>query len=289
MKYINPIKQLNLQIAPSKSITRSELKTAKKKLLAEFEVQQTTTINFANQELDKNAVLQLFEQVESDTVLDFHLQLLEYPLLLQFLETGELAFFEQQEYVDTSNEQFVDFFAPYFAERYNMVFSKALKERDVLKIRSLDNVLIRKLEKFDNDLYKNSLRYLNRMINDFKEVISKGFLFKDVAQYIDGRALEVMKRLPPYFNFVIDRYALTLNDLALAYFNKRNQHEEAIKLIKQGLQLNISESTRAQLQYMRNQMNGILEEANNKSSYGNWVYFIIAWIIFKVLVVAFSS
>jgi hypothetical protein len=89
MRYINPIRILSPD-----QITRLEastIKSIKKEILLHFQLTEDITIERNGFKLDKNRVLELFEELEKNLTL--HLRIFENKLLLQFLENKNHLFF----------------------------------------------------------------------------------------------------------------------------------------------------------------------------------------------------
>lgn len=118
MQYISPFSILGIDIEEiiqkPDSINISFLR---KKLLAEFELNNSITIKTPAGELSKNDVLVVLDQLQNADIFNFHIQITKDPILLDFLQYGALegVFIKNQLYNDAD---FLKFISPYFAHSY---------------------------------------------------------------------------------------------------------------------------------------------------------------------------
>ncbi len=126
MKYKNPIRILTpTQI---KRLDPTTLKSIKKEILLHFQLTEDPTIERNGIAVDKNEVLQIFEELQQNLTL--HLQIHKNKDLVHFLETGSMSFFlnraAQQLVLDNADQQYE--INGYIAFKLNQVTAKLLED-----------------------------------------------------------------------------------------------------------------------------------------------------------------
>lgn len=113
MPYTSPFELAGL---PSdRAISPEDLKRAKAKLLAEFELKGKTTIIWEGRELDRQTVLNLLEDLANPRALHFHQTVAAYPNLAKFIGQSKWRG-EAIETVRNAPEGWLEWVSPYFAE-----------------------------------------------------------------------------------------------------------------------------------------------------------------------------
>ena len=113
-----------LHILPNYDFSRlnpKDLKRLRKELSLQFELKQTTEIILNEHTFDKETLLKNIAELTENGA--FHQQIFQRPLLLDFLENGNLAFFETADlttfFKEDNETAFLRFLQPYFAEQLN--------------------------------------------------------------------------------------------------------------------------------------------------------------------------
>jgi len=113
-----------LHILPNYDFSRLNpkgLKRLRKELLLQFELKQTTQIVINDHPFDKETLLKNIAELAENGA--FHQQIFEQPLLLDFLESGNIKFFDSPELIPFFKEHtkpaFLHFLQPYFAAQLN--------------------------------------------------------------------------------------------------------------------------------------------------------------------------
>lgn len=113
-----------LHLLPNYDFTRlnpKDLRRLRKELLLQFELKQTTQIVLNDHTFDKETLLKNIAALTRNG--HFHQQIFEQPLLLDFLENGNIAFFETEALPTFFQEQteadFLHFLRPYFSTQLN--------------------------------------------------------------------------------------------------------------------------------------------------------------------------
>jgi hypothetical protein len=304
MQYFNPF--LRLGIDPegfSPETAQLWLKQEKKRLMAEFELQDSSVIDIAGQELDKATILSLFEQLEDPDQLAAHLEVLNHGSLLWFLEESMLEIFYQGDIPLLAAQPlaFRQFIAPYFATQFNKRLFHALRQRDWEEISAMCAHPLPIPQTYHAACYKDSYRYLHGKVQEVAELatsISAGTEPGPAVEAVcDELFLQALNRLPDYFSTVRDKYAIALETLALAVHNSHRRIKLGIFILQQGLKLRLSPETTRRLKHILDQLKemapagGFLENllGEGEESDRTWTWMMIGgvaasvWLLFKFL------
>lgn len=261
MEYINPLAAL--QITP-KDLKEGHpidlLKREKKKLLAEFELHDTPVIQLRGRELDKSAVIRLFEQLEDDSLLDFHLTIFQSPSLMAFLEEASLEFFYSGDIskLPANPPEFLAYIGPFFASKYNTRLFHAFRQRDWEEIDVMCAHPLAIPMAYHAACYKDTYRHLHGKIQEIElqsEKIAKGTVPDGkVQEMCDEMLVSTLNQLPEYFGGTRDKYSVALEGLAIAVHNAHQRAQLGIFILRQGLKLNTSKEVQDRLQYVLDQL-----------------------------------
>jgi hypothetical protein len=295
MQYINPFSILEIPINDGEFDSRI-LKRTKKRLLTEFELQGTTTIILNGHEMDKNAILKVFQQLEHSNLSTYHLMIAKQPLLNNFLEKGDLLLFQEKDwYLSTFNNKgvgYVSFLQPYFSEQFNRHFSKSLGKNNSSNFQLLCQASHFLLDEYKGGCFKNTYRTLMEVVNKLEYLVQKGYLIeKNIRPFIMDSFIKKMNLLPDYFIDIRVRIGRELEELALKVNNQYEKTKFAKKILRKGLALKTNEGTRYQLQYVLDQLNGKPEktwgygEPTDKEGFMNSFNFHYGWIFIGIFLV----
>jgi hypothetical protein len=305
MAYLNPIAALGLDPTQNDARPNKEwLKREKKRLLAEFELNQDPLIELNGQSVDRSAVLKLFDALEKDQQWAWHLKVFQHAHLLRFLEESHLDLFFSGDIVRIQEEpkEFQAFIAPHFAESFNKRLFHAFRQKDEEEIELMCTHPLPIPNTHHAACYKDTYRLLHRRIVEIEthtNQILEGEKPKgDVQDWCDEILISTLNLLPDYFSGIRDRYGLALEELAIAVHNVHKRSSLGILIIRQGLKLSVSEQTRQRLQHILDQLLAIAPEndlweavtgssSNKKKNYGPWLIgagvLAVAWALFKLL------
>ncbi|MEM6800995.1 MAG: hypothetical protein AAF696_06295 [Bacteroidota bacterium] len=277
MQYINPLALLEISVEEAKEgISSSRLKREKKKLMAEFELNNASNIELRGIKLGKNQVLEMFDQLADEKYLDFHSRILSQASLLQFLEESSLDYFYFGDIsmLSANSPEFLSFLAPYFSHQYNKRLLYAFKQRDWEEIQTMSSHPLPIPSKFFAQTYKDTFHHIHTHIKEVEETtqkIEKGISPDGkVQEYCDELFIAAINRLPEYFSGSRDRYALALENLAIAVHNVHKRPKLAVFILKQGLKLHLGEDARSALLHILKQLeeqdgwSGIMEILGGK-------------------------
>lgn len=247
MKYLSPYKLLALDEA---IFDPKELLFGKKKIMAEFELANKPVIEYADYVIDRTTTLKLIEEMENRELADFHFNIFQDECLLLFLETGTWAgnFLSNEVY---SNNYFINFISPYFAEAFNQLQFNAFSKSDADVLRALAALkMMIKPEDLDASYWKTNF-FLNQKIAEIEEMIGKQKLPDDndaFCYYFNRTTVKCLNLLPVYFSEARDTYAATLLQLALEVFHVHHQRQKALAIIIEARYIDASYSVKEELQ-----------------------------------------
>lgn len=261
MQYINPLALLGLDPEEAlQGISSARLKREKKKLMAEFELNEASNIELRGISLNKNQVLDLFDQLVDPKIIEHHAKVLSKLSLLAFLEESSLDYFYSGDIsmLSAQSESFLKFIAPYFAFQYNKRLLHAFKQRDWEEIQTMSTHPLPIPSKFFAQTYKDTFHLIHTHIKEIEDTtfkIEKGSLPDGKMQeYCDEMYIAAMNRLPDYFAGSRDRYALALENLAISVHNVHKRPKLAVFILKQGLKMHLGEDARSALMHVLHQL-----------------------------------
>lgn len=306
MAYLNPISLLNLDLAGVENQPASEwLKREKKRLLAEFELQDSPVIRINDREIDRATVLKLFSSLEDQSVWGHHRLVAERPTLQAFLEVASLDLFYSGDVhlLQTTPEEFQVFIAPHFASSYNKRLLHAFRQLDKEEVEILSVLPLPIPNTHLATCYKDTYRNLHRRVSEIEALSQKVDTEKaqpggEIQEWCDEILIDVLNQLPAYFEGTRDRYGLALEELAIAIHNTHKRIELSILILRQGLKLQMSEQTSQRLQHILDQLLLMAPEASilesidlspeQKKKYGPILIgagvFAVIWALFKLFI-----
>jgi len=212
MQYISPLHFIELSSADT--IDRKDLLLAKKKMLAELELNDGKGIAINGKEVSKNDIIRFFDDLQQSTDLSWHLAIYHDKVLLRFLEYNILEkkdkFDNNPLYTETA---FIDWIGPYYATSFS-IFSNdcftSLMDDELATL--LANPLLMNSyhqETAWESIIKNIEANTEHLkFYEGKKINRNGI--NDVAPICDFRYVRMLERLPA------ERFASTRDDLAFA-------------------------------------------------------------------------
>ncbi|MEM7101743.1 MAG: hypothetical protein AAF502_01355 [Bacteroidota bacterium] len=298
IQYRSPFKIIDLK-PENGEIDKRQLKLSKKRLLAEFEVQETITISINGKEYDKNGILKIFDELESSAHLDHHIRIYNNKFLLSFLENGDLFSYELLENKDFEGDSgYVNFTGLYFSNRFSEILARSIKHGNDAAIGSLFENDLPVNPKFYGDCYSAAYRIISGKIREIetladdsrKKYVPESF----VKKYIDLKFINSLNLLPEYFSGLRDRYATGLRDLAISLYNTHKRTNLAKQVLNKALMMSTSPTVqedvkdiirqiREQTGYFRGRSSTAKRQNKNEGSSGWWLPMVIAIIMINLV------
>jgi hypothetical protein len=261
MKYISPyrfIRQVMREEEQSSNIDDKTLQQIRKRLFAEFEVNQTITIEVDGEKFDRSQIIRALDSFEQDW--DFHVKVLNDPVLLRFLEKGELPTpFDGFAEMYNDDQEFLFFISPYFATQYNEAYYTHFKNNDLDRLNEIKEVplLVHPIE--TDHCHQNISRNLRQKLKDLKDtnyLSNEGSDFKKLPKksievFTEDQLIRKMYILPHYFDGIKNQYALALYELSINVFNLKKNRNLASRILDDAMLLATDLQTKAILQDLR--------------------------------------
>jgi hypothetical protein len=259
--YLNPTRFFE-----KSDIQPTDIRKARKRLMAEFELNDAAEIELQGQRLDKAALLTWLEELEAGSSLGHHQTLAKVPALLAFLEEGKLDFLSQKElraFVESEKDtaSFREFLAPYFVWQYNRLLRQAFKSKDFEQLQKLNtsplpvNLKDRAACYEDTDrLFRTHLESLKQLVARMKQGYAPG---PEVQGCVDELWIESLNALPEHFDGLRNAYGKALEDLAICLYNQFQRVRLAKYVLTQAMKLALNSETRHRLKHLVSQLDSI--------------------------------
>ncbi len=235
MKYVNPVIFLEaVHGGPIDTGDTAALSLLRKKMLAELELSDDKQFKTGEWAFDKNQLLQLFDQLTAGEELFFHAQIAADPVLLHFLDTGEITgrFADNPVYENTA---FLVFISPW----YGLLFANAV-------INSLKNKQLQQtIDLFANPWlmdgehtttsYRKIFRYMQIVEEHLKVIIAKlregaTVPWQQILVFANITLVQQLNALPNGFQEWRSEYGISLINLGLAIY--RNDFKNGMAMLE---------------------------------------------------------
>lgn len=274
MEYLNPFTLLDLNPDTWTGENQKEiLKQEKKRLLAEFELHDAHTIEVEGKILDKATLLKLFDHLEDSDAIEVHRQIALQPSLLAFLEDASLDYFFNGDItlLSSQSDAFLAFIGPFYADQFNKRLFHAFRQMDWEEIQAMCRYPLAIPVAHHVTCFKDTYRSIHsksREISQMASAIAEGGApGADIQDVCDELLILSLNHLPEYFGGSRDKYGLALEELAIAVHNAHRRVQLGIFILRQGLKLNISQSTASRLNHVLDQLK---ELAPAESIFETW-------------------
>lgn len=247
-KFITPMYQSPIRITGYTALQQEErslksaLLLARRKLEAEFELADSPTITYGGQELNRQEVVTLFDELRNEERLSWHLAIYEDEALLCFLEEGTLqpgaTWAANPLY---SDNRFIHFVSPYYAEAINVFYRRLLTGADspeALQTLAYNPSLmvIRDAER----AFRHATRYFLEKKNELMRLqqraeASEAVQRQEVRDAMPDEALAVLNYLPDTYDDLRYQFANALNNLCVAFDQKNFKRHALIAIEKAAL------------------------------------------------------
>jgi len=292
--YRSPFRIVDANVIPTDNgALRSVLNLEKKKLLAEFEIAGSTSISFQGQELHRQDVLSLFEELNSPDIFGFHRAIWGDKDLLYFLEEAQVRIGHYWASNDLYDEpDFLQFISPYYALAYNKFLQAFLNNnRTLYEFDTLfrNGALI--LDAAADDAFRYATRYFLEKKNELLVVSYKAkngekIHLQELRQIFSDDQIYVLNHLPD--GFMALRYELTniLNNLCVV-FDKKSLNKEALAVIERAATIHqedeeLKNLVPANLRIIRSKQDKGIFRTNPNTGKRTINY---GWIIFLLIIV----
>lgn len=278
MKYVNPLSFLEaVHGGPVDTGNSAALSLLRKKMLAELELSDDKQLKVNDWVFNKHQLLQFFDQLSAGNELRYHAQIAADPVLLHFLETGDITgrFANNPLYEEHA---FLKFISPY----YEPLFTNAVL--DSLKHQRLQNTvdLFANPSLLDGEhtttSYGRIFRYLRVLEEQLKIAIAKlrsgeEIPMRELWGFATITLVKQLNQLPNVFHEWRSDYGICIINLGLAIY--RNNFTVGIATLGLVEKLQTSEYVQEETQRWKVKMKEYLKEQEKKMSVtqriGRWV------------------
>ncbi|MEZ2440874.1 hypothetical protein AB6805_04090 [Chitinophaga sp. RCC_12] len=241
MKYVNPLSFLEaVHGGPVDTGNSAVLSLLRKKMLAELDLSDDKQLKVNDWVFNKHQLLQFFDQLSLGNELRYHAQIAADPVLLHFLETGDITgrFADNPLYEENA---FLKFISPY----YEPLFTNAVL--DSLKHQELQNTshLFANPWLLDGEhtttSYRRIFRYTQVLEEHLKIIIGKlrngvFIRWKELSVWANITLVQQLNILPRGFHEFRSDYGIGLINVGLAIYQKDFQNGMAILDLVEKLQ-----------------------------------------------------
>lgn len=273
MKFINPYEVLELN-----TLDNSEVKKAKRRKLADFELSNDATIKYKNGTIHKADFIRVVDELDDEKKSNYYWFLKNNTELNDFLSTGDTWFFANyQPQRIFNNSEFIDFISPFFTHRYNELLLKTFQKQDASLLKKITSVspLISSLD--IDKAYQGVRRELDTQLKTLHRIRTdidneEGHYDEDNSNEIPADLqhkinVNLYNALPSYFQSQRDDIAQKLRNISVAAFNSLHDPYAALKTINLALELDINSLKKQSFQEDYDQINDIFRQREEADKY----------------------
>lgn len=289
MQYLSPSSILGDSITTP--IDKKALQLGRKKLLAELELSASDSLSINGIELTKGDIIDYFEALQGDHIIDYHNAIEQDKVLRTFLESHTIEeglCFNDDPLYDAPH--FIQWISPYFFTAFVNATDLSFKTTDSGQFRTL---LSNKKLMTDYDLEQVWVSITKTLTNNialleyYRDKGEKGKFddqtYGSAAHLMSYGYIMLIGELPEYrFGEVRNKYAFVMEQAAICTFNKRTNHRiEAEAWVENAQRLATSPDLQHELTEKLKEMRRISGSTEKKSNF--WGIARFAWLLIFVL------
>ncbi len=298
MRYTSPIRALGID-ETLEVLDKNALNLAKKKLLAEIDLSESHSILRGGREMTKDDVLKAFDAMPEVGNWRFHQLIYQDNVLLKFLESNVLdrddSFLQEPVY---DNLDFIAFVSPYFSNSYAQSVIFCLEKRQPMRLNNLlyKNAFLVTEEDAER-IWGEVENFLNKKIESIEEIadsVESGRRFEEseIVNFYTKSTIDCLNLLPEGdFDWLRDRYAISLYNLSANLWNKKN-YQRAAEIGRNIQMLTLSEYERnlidERVVFFDNELIRLYNPTavtSTESNYSfDWLFYRFGWIFLYILI-----
>ncbi|MEM7660022.1 MAG: hypothetical protein AAF399_28185 [Bacteroidota bacterium] len=205
MKYHNPLRILQAQPEELGGSSSRFFKRVKRRLLAEFELQGQATIQLGEQGWDRDQLLKLLEKLGTTTDLAYHLQLLRYPRLMDYLEGNSQQVPLREVGSALIQKGMEAYLLPYLLPRLQVQLNQAVSHQRLPELLHLSRLADGLAPNVQAAWFQPVISSLLDWLQEWKREIQQGEDVVALRRRIQDKQ-EVLRLLPPYFEKMLEMY-----------------------------------------------------------------------------------
>lgn len=257
MKYFNPYEILGADKLDLSDI--EQIKKAKKRVLADIELDDNKVLQFKGIKLTKADCIRAFDDLDNTDKQDFYGHLLSDKKLNEFLTFGKTSFFDSQRHESIYKmSEFIDFISPYFASQYDKAFTHAVKTGNSEKLKNLVNIPFQINHTYRDQLFNGSYHYLKLAIQEIDAITQQiknetGTYDEDNVHELseivhEKLSPELFNALPEYFQSLRNQAANSIRNLSVNIFNNISDAQVAEDIMEIALEIDTDGLTKSKLE-----------------------------------------
>ena len=219
MPYIDPIELLQLAVPRDGDLQPEDLRRAKRKLQAEFELSGKVTIPYRGGEIDRSTAMQAAEALEDPTQRAHYIRLHRHRELQEFLRTPQVRLLARVPASDKLGDAaYIKFIGERLAPIYIDLLGTQVRRKDWVAAA----LLLNRLDLLDSWQHEevlkpfiNHIRLCHRQLTEVNSSTAETWKGLWEEQLIDMRMMEAMNRLPKTFQEQRNQYARLLANVSL--------------------------------------------------------------------------
>lgn len=166
--YRSPIRTFQELGISAENIDSNQLRFERKRLLLEIQISDSQTTTIGERELSKNDVIELFDELDRISHLNYHTAIFNHPVLLNLLENHTISGTIQTTHkihFDTTEEwdKFIEFISPYMASAIDKLLSSVVRKNNFKDLE--------KVQPFFKLLTQTDAFFAFRKFNNFCETL----------------------------------------------------------------------------------------------------------------------
>jgi hypothetical protein len=287
MLYISPFEVLEISLVDLQEMGKRMLSLKKKQLLAEFELQQTFSITLKDREFTRNDIIALFDQLENEDHIQYHVAIAKDPILLQFLQTGEIETGKRFAANPLYHEPgCIAFVSPFYKAIFQQVVFKRILAANYAYVNTVfSNPILLTGADYDGS-FGVLQEYLNERIQAVEQLMERFSTdrttdLSTLEGYTTHSWVLTLNSLPEAFNNVREHYTAVLYDFSIVLWNagKRDTARTMLYGIKS---INSGPRMTNLVNELSEKLAGELQQtgSSNSSSGGfQWVWGLVMFIV----------
>ncbi len=299
MKYTSPF-----HLLPTRNthvLTADGLKRWKKELMLQFDLNQSPVIDIDGKSYDKNDIIQAFDLLKDRP--DFHLRLYQNKSLLNFIEKGDIGFFEQEKnWEDFWDTSYRDWIGQWFIPAYDKMVYGLVENKSFEALEDLQNLQSSKFhlpDSWGGEAHQKAYRHLSQFVEKADVALEamppvefpKIKLHKELREYVDLYYANLMKLLPQEFEGLQRQYGNFAHNVIASIFHTerkfRDIERESLITLRDAAQIDIKirndDYSKGLLPLIDDYLLGKrTETTNEKSNY--WLWVLLVLVIFGLRV-----
>lgn len=203
MQYKSPVPLLRYAGIHIKAIQVAQLNKAQKALLTELEISETKSLHIEGDELTKDDIISIFDDLKDKQVLQFHQWIYDSPKLLGLIRDEDVGIGKKGIFFDPSwryhgdFDAFREFVSPYLAQPLAKAIDRAFRERKLKEAELLmaEHYLISDL--YFDETFGRISRSLNTLAKEIKACEPGSTLLQRLHfDYIKRAFIDFLNALP---------------------------------------------------------------------------------------------